>query len=106
MKYKGYSGHIQFDPESEIFHGEVVDTRDVITFQGKTVKELKKAFKDSIDDYLEFCEERGEEPDKPFSGRFVLRLSPELHHRAYLKALHSGKSLNSWVKEVLKKATN
>lgn len=106
MKYKGYVGFVQFDPESEIFHGEVVDTRDVITFQGKTVKELKQAFKDSVDDYLEFCAERGEEPDKPFSGKFVLRLSPELHHRAYLRALESGKSLNAWVKEVLKKATN
>jgi predicted HicB family RNase H-like nuclease len=101
MNYKGYAGYIQFDSEAEIFHGEVVDTRDVITFQGKTVKELKKAFRDSIDDYLEFCEERGEESDKPFSGKFVLRLSPELHHKAYVKALESGKSLNAWVKEIL-----
>jgi predicted HicB family RNase H-like nuclease len=103
MKYKGYTGSVEFDSESDIFHGEVVDTRDVITFQGKSVKELKKAFRDSIDDYLEFCESRGEPPDKPFSGRFVLRISPELHHRAYLRALRAGKSLNAWVKEVLEK---
>jgi len=103
MKYKGYSGQVEFDPESEIFHGEVVDTRDVITFQGKTVKELKKAFKESVDDYLAFCKERGEEPDKPFSGKFVVRISPELHHKAYVKAQESGKSLNAWVNEVLEK---
>ena len=104
LKYKGYVGQVQFDPEAEIFHGEVIDTRDVITFQGKTVRELKRSFKDSIDDYLEFCKKRGEKPDKPFSGKFVLRLSPELHHMAYLKAMASGKSLNAWVKEMLEKA--
>ena len=70
------------------------------------MNELKKAFRDSIDDYLEYCEERDEKPDRPFSGKFVLRLSPELHHSAYLKALETGKSLNEWVKDVLKKATD
>lgn len=57
-----------------MFHGEVIDLRDVITFQGTSVEELERAFQDSVDDYLEFCEERGEEPDKPFSGRLMLRL--------------------------------
>jgi len=103
MTYKGYTGQVEFDNEAGLFHGEVIDTRDVITFQGKSVQELQKAFKDSIDDYLDFCEKRGEKPDKPFSGKFVLRLSPELHHKAYLKALESGKSLNAWVKDILEK---
>lgn len=103
MTYKGYTGQVEFDNEADIFHGEVIDTRDVITFQGKSVKELQQAFKDSIDDYLDFCEKRGEKPDKPFSGKFVLRLSPELHHKVYLKALESGKSLNAWVKDILEK---
>ena len=58
-----------------MFHGEVLDMRDVITFQGKSVEELEQAFRDSIDDYLEFCEERGEEPERPFSGRLMLRLT-------------------------------
>lgn len=103
MTYKGYTGQVEFDNEADIFHGEVIDTRDVITFQGKSVKELQQAFKDSIDDYLDFCEKRGEKPDKPFSGKFVLRLSPELHHKVYLKALESGKSLNAWVKDILER---
>jgi predicted HicB family RNase H-like nuclease len=68
MEYKGYIGQVAFDDEASIFHGKVINTRDVITFQGKSVAELKKAFRDSVDDYLAFCSERGEEPDKPFSG--------------------------------------
>lgn len=104
MKYKGYTGYVKLDSEAGIFHGEVIDTRDVITFQGKSVAELEKAFKDSIDDYLAFCRERGEEPNKPFSGKFVLRLSPELHHKIYTRAIESGKSINIWVAEVLNKA--
>jgi predicted HicB family RNase H-like nuclease len=104
MKYKGYTGYVEFDSEAGIFHGEVIDTRDVITFQGKSVAELEKAFKASIDDYLAFCRERGEEPNKPFSGKFVLRLPPELHHKIYAKAIESGKSINIWVAEVLNKA--
>jgi predicted HicB family RNase H-like nuclease len=63
LKYKGYTGHVEFDDESGIFHGEVLDLRDVITFQGKSVEEIKKAFRDSIDDYLEFCKERNEKAD-------------------------------------------
>jgi len=104
LRYKGYTGQVNFDADAEIFHGEVIDTRDVITFQGRNVKELKRAFKDSIDDYLNFCKSRQEKPDKPFSGKFVLRLTPDLHHKVYLLAMQSGKSLNSWIREVLKKA--
>jgi predicted HicB family RNase H-like nuclease len=103
LKYKGYTGHVEFDDETDIFHGEVLDTRDVITFQGETVEELRRAFRDSIDDYLEFCAERNEKPDKPFSGKFVVRLSMGLHHRAYVKAMKQGKSLNQLVVESLEK---
>lgn len=105
MKYKGYTGNVEFDDEAKIFHGDVVDTRDVITFQGKTVNELEKAFRDSIDDYLEFCAERGEQPDKPFSGKFVIRIPSELHRRIYLKSRESSKSLNNWIRDVLKEAS-
>ncbi len=101
LNYKGYSGQINYDDEARIFHGEVVDTQDIITFQGKSVDEIEMAFRESIDDYLEFCNERGEQPDKPFSGKFILRMSPKLHHKIYLKASRSGKSLNKWVVETL-----
>jgi len=105
MEYKGYLGVVEFDDEADIFHGEVVNTRDVITFQGKSVKDLRKAFVESVNDYLEFCAQRGEAPDKPFSGKFMLRLKPELHRKAYLAAKREGKSLNSWVAERLENVT-
>lgn len=104
MEYQGYLGKVEFDDEAAIFHGEVINTRDVITFQGKSVAELRKAFRESVDDYLAFCAERGEEPDKPFSGQFITRISPELHRQASLAANMAGKSLNAWVAEQLETA--
>lgn len=105
LKYKGYTGYVEFDDEARIFHGEVLDLRDVITFQGKSVEEIERAFRDSVDDYLEFCKQRGEEPDKPFSGRLMLRLPPHLHRKAYVNAKREGKSLNQWIEEKLERAS-
>jgi predicted HicB family RNase H-like nuclease len=103
MECKGYVGRVEYDDEAGIFHGEVINTRDVITFQGLSVAELKKAFRDSVEDYLAFCAERGEEPEKPFSGQFITRVSPDLHRRVNIAATLSGKSLNAWVTEQLEK---
>jgi len=97
MTYKGYSGSVRFDDEAELFHGEVIGLRDVVTFQGRTVDELKQAFHDSIDDYLDFCEGRGEHPDKPFSGKFLLRVDPVLHRRLAQLSADDGESLNNWI---------
>ena len=104
MEYKGYFATAEFDDEANIFHGEVINLRDMITFQGQTVDELRKAFKDSVDDYLEFCAERGEEPEKPYSGKFVVRVEPELHKRIAILAKKDGKSLNSWLQDKLAEA--
>lgn len=101
MEYKGYIGQVEFDDEASIFHGQVINTRDVITFHGKSVAELRKALRESVDVYLDYCAERGEEPDKPFSGQFVARITPELHRSASLAAARAGKSLNTWVAEQL-----
>lgn len=106
LKYKGYTGHVEFDDEAGIFHGEVSDTKDIITFQGKSVDEIKTAFRESIDDYIDFCASRGEKPDKPFSGKFILKMSPKLHHKIYITAIRSGKSLNKWVTETLERNAN
>jgi len=103
LQYKGYTGRVEYDYECGLLHGEVVDLRDVITFQGTSVEEIQQAFRESIDDYLAFCEERGEEPDRPFSGRFMLRLSPELHRSVYTQAELAGKSLNQWISDRLEK---
>lgn len=104
MEYKGYLARVEFDDEANLFHGEVVNIRDVITFQGKSVDELHQALKDSVEDYLEFCMERGEQPEKPFSGRFTVQLSPEAHRRVIIAAERAGKRLDKWVADVLGQA--
>jgi|ERR1044071_1303477 predicted HicB family RNase H-like nuclease len=103
LEYKGYTANVELDAEAGVFHGEVLGTRDVITFQGKSVDEVQGAFRDSVDDYLEFCAQRGEEPDKPFSGRLMVRLSPHLHRKLYAQAKQQGKSLNQLISEKLER---
>jgi predicted HicB family RNase H-like nuclease len=104
IEYKGYLGRVEFDNEAGIFHGEVINLRDVITFQGICVDELRQAFIDSIEDYLEFCAERGEQAEKPFSGKFLARVGPELHREISLKAKMENVSLNQWVRKQLEEA--
>ena len=101
MEYKGYIGHVEFDDDAEIFHGEVINTRDVITFQGKTVDEIKQAFRDSVADDLEYCTKLGQQPEKPFTGKFMVRIPPDLHRKIYVAAKQSGESINAWIKEQL-----
>ena len=103
MEYKEYFAKVEFDDEDNIFHGEIINLRDVITFEGETVEELRKAFHDSVEDYLEFCAERGEDPEKPYSGKFMVRVDPVLHKTIAIQARKSGKSLNAWVNETLLK---
>ena len=97
MEYKGYNAVVTFDEEVGILHGEVIDTRDVITFQGKSVDELKQAFGDSVEEYLTICAETGRTPDKPFSGRIALRIEPEAHRAVTGAARARGESINSWI---------
>lgn len=97
LQYKGYTGVVEFDDEANIFHGEVLHVNDVITFQGSTVEELRHAFIESVEDYLAFCAERNEEPSKPFSGQFVVRVSPELHRKISVGARLEQTSLNAFV---------
>ena len=103
MNYKGYAAKVEFDDEAMIFHGEVIGIRDVVTFQGKSVKDIERAFHDSVADYLDLCTERGEAPDKPFSGRFVVRVSPEIHRKVYVSAKKSGQSINAWLNKNLQR---
>ncbi|NQU25068.1 MAG: type II toxin-antitoxin system HicB family antitoxin [Candidatus Nealsonbacteria bacterium] len=100
-KYKGYSATISLDEDLGLMHGELVGISDVVTFQGKTPKELVKAFHESVDDYVAFCEQRQEKPDRPYSGRFVLRVAPELHQQASLAAKRAGMSMNEWIARIL-----
>ena len=101
MEHKGYRATVTFDDAAGVFHGEVVDTRDVIVFEGTTAAQLRKEFEFSVDDYLKACEERGRTPDKPFSGKIPLRIPPEIHRAATVAAKAEGKSLNAWITEIL-----
>lgn len=101
MKYKGYEAAVSFDEEAGVFYGEVLNTRDVITFQATSVRELKKAFRESIDDYLTFCKERGEQPDKPFSGKLVIKIAPELHKALHIEARKQGTSVSALIQQRL-----
>lgn len=103
MKYKGYVGVVQFDDEAMIFHGEVIGLRDVITFRGKTPKEIKKEFEISVDGYIDWCHELGQEPEKPFSGNIHLRLKPDLHAKLAAEAKLQGMSLNKYINSTLQR---
>lgn len=105
MEYKGYTaGPIEFDEDQGLFSGMVAGLRDGITFAGKTADELKTAFRESIDDYLDFCAQDGVEPDKPFSGTVPARIGPELHRKAAMKAEAEGLSLNKYIKKLIEAA--
>jgi predicted HicB family RNase H-like nuclease len=100
MTHKGYSARIEYSDEDGCFVGRVSGIRDIITFHGDSVAEIRKAFEDAVDFYLESCSARGESPNKPFTGRFVVRVSPELHSSIAIAARRDHKSINAWVAEV------
>lgn len=102
--YKDYQGKFEYDQDADIFHGEVLHLTDVITFQGRSIDELKTALAESIEVYMEYCAKKGKEPQKPFSGTFNVRLNPEIHQRLSMLAARDGVSLNKWVANTLEKA--
>ncbi len=99
--YKGYVGQFNVDTETGLIRGKVINTRDVITFHGATVPEAEQAFRDSVDDYLAFCRDLGEAPEKPYSGKLLLRLKPRLHQELDVIAKAKGKSVNALVSSCL-----
>ncbi len=104
MTYKGYDAIVEYDEDAGLFHGEIINLRDVITFQGASVSELKTALAASVEDYLAFCRARGEEPERPYSGQFVVRVEPPLHRALASAAKRAGVSLNKWVAAALERA--
>lgn len=101
MNYKGYEAMVEFDDEDRLFTGRVINTRDVIAFDGASVDELEQSFHKAIDEYLEDCQAMGKTPEKPFSGRFNLRISTALHRQAVIQAQKEGISLNTLVERAL-----
>ncbi len=101
MKYKEYSARIEFDERDRVFYGEVLGIRDIVTFHGRSVRELERAFRESVDDYTDLCRTRGEEPDRPFSGKFVVRIDPDIHRQLAIQAAVRDESLNTLVARIL-----
>ncbi len=105
MNYKGYqAGSIDFDPDGGTFSGIVLGLKDVIHFEGASADELLASFQGSIDDYLNLCAERGEEPDRPFNGKILVRTEPALHRKAVVRAAAEGVSLSQWISRQIEAA--
>lgn len=106
MTYKGYTARIELDERDGIFVGRVLGLHTLISFHGETVAELRAEFEVAIDDFLRDCKEQGISPEKPSSGKLMLRVPPEVHGAALVAAQAAGKSLNQWATEVLKEAAH
>lgn len=104
IDYKGYTGVFEFDPALRLFTGHVVDLRDELYFEGDSVEALEASMGRAVDHYLEVCEARGEEPERPFSGKLNVRLGSELHRAATVAAAAEGESLNAWLVRVVEEA--
>ncbi len=103
IEYKGLIGSLHFDSEDEVFFGKIEGIEDLISFEGQSVKEIKKAFQESVDDYLELCRKSQKNPEKSFKGTFNVRISTDLHRMIYRKSLIEGISLNQFVERALEK---
>jgi len=105
MIYKGYIGSVHYSTEDEIFYGKIEGINDLISFEGSSVSELKAAFEEAVEDYLELCNLNGKEPEKNYKGSFNIRIKPELHKLAAQRAIMEGKSLNQYVEEAIEHYT-
>jgi predicted HicB family RNase H-like nuclease len=106
MSYKGYSARVEYDDEDGIFVGRIAGIRDGVGFHADSVAELREAFHEAVEDYLEACASIGKEPQKAFSGQMMFRVNPELHRKAAIAAELAGKSLNQWAEDVLNRAAS
>jgi len=106
MTSQGYTARVDFDERDNLFVGRVLGVRDIISFHGETVDQLRGEFESAIRDYLSDCDERGISPERPTSGKLLLRMPPEVHGKALVAAQAAGKSLNQWATEVLQEAAN
>jgi predicted HicB family RNase H-like nuclease len=104
LSHNGYQARVEFDAEDELFVGHIAGINDVVGFHAETVDDLKAAFREAVDDYLATCAKLGKPPQKPYSGRVMFRISPEVHARAAVAAELSGKSLNEWAEAALSEA--
>jgi len=106
MKYKGYGARIEYSDEDSCFVGHIAGIRDVIGFHGEAVSKLRTAFEEAVNDYLETCKKAGKQPQKPYSGKLMLRIPPKVHAAVAQAAEVSGKSINQWAADMLDQAAH
>lgn len=104
MSHKGYTARVEYDERDNIFVGRILGIRSIISFHGETVARLRAEFERAVKEYLAECKNEGISPEKPASGKLLLRVPPELHGRALVAAKAAGMSLNQWATEVLQHA--
>ena len=101
LEYKGYIGTVEFHAEDEVFFGKIHGINDLVSFEASSVKELKKVFVESVDDYLETCKQLKKQPNKTYKGTFNVRLTSELHQKAAFIAYKKNLTLNDFVKKAI-----
>src|SRR6476620_7272592 len=101
LEYKNYYATVHFNADDEVFHGKIIGINDLVNFEGTTVSQLKKAFHEAVDDYLETCKSLGKEPEKVYKGSFNIRIPAELHREAARRAALKNMSLNDYVRYAL-----
>jgi predicted HicB family RNase H-like nuclease len=101
MVYKSYVGSVRFSAEDEVFYGRLEGLKDLVSYEGQSVEELKRAFHEAVEDYLAFCKKKGKAPEQPFKGSFNVRLTPALHRKAATKAAMEGISLNQLIQKAV-----
>lgn len=106
MIYKDYSARIEYSDEDACFIGHVAGIRDVVGFHGESVAELRAAFEEAVDDYLATCEKLKRSPQRPYSGKVMLRIDPGIHAKVAMLAEAQGKSINAWAQEALQRAVS
>ena len=106
MSYRGYTARMEFDPDDKIIVGRVLDIDDIITFHGASVAEFEAALHSAVDSYIAACDQLGQAPDKPASGKLMLRVDPAVHAAAVKASARSGQSLNKWAEQVLREAAH
>lgn len=104
MSHKGYTARVEYDERDNIFVGRILGIRSIISFHGETVAQLRSEFELAVKEYLAECKREGVHPEKPASGKLLLRVPPEVHGRALVAAQAAGKSLNQWATEILQHA--
>ena len=105
MTYKGYAASMTYDADDKVLVGRVLDIADIISFHGESVAEFEAAFHEAIDDYIDACAKLKQQPEKPASGKLMLRIDPRIHAAAAKAAAREGQSMNKWVAKVISEAT-